>query len=124
LCPGARVPSCPPDLDAAAKKLTSAKNLPSSLCFRRFLDVALLTADIASPSSLISKRLTGPEQEFVLQERLHAVHRCVNGYKASLPYLYTSDPEYLAHAAADYKAAHEASLKGPYQGVKAPEGHH
>lgn len=112
------------DLDALYKKLTSSKSLPSALCFRRFLDVALLTADIANPSSLIAKRLSGPEQEFVLQERQHAVHRCVNGYQGTLPYLYTADPEYLAHAAADYKAAHEASLKGPFQGVKAPEGHH
>ncbi len=114
-------------MESLHERLLSTKYLSNVRCFRRFLDVNFVHHDMADSSSLISKRLTDAEKAAVLEERIAAVQRCVNGYQVDLPYLYKIDLDYVtkpSRFAADFQKASAASAAGPYQGVKASESHH
>jgi hypothetical protein len=107
----------------------AAAVLPTTRCFRRFLDLQLLDFDIADDKSFISKKLTPDEIAAVRNERALLLRMCTiasTKEEANTPYLYQLSTGAAAAAAIaarreEYRAA---SSHGPYEGVKASDGHH
>lgn len=119
-CP---LPAAAAALERIHEKLQKTEPaLATARCQGRYSDLALLDAAIADEKSLISKKLTKEEIAAVRQERADLLQMCLFRGPPTAAYLFApSTTADLAPLKAKYT---KESLAGPFEGVKAPSGHH
>lgn len=76
------------DKTTQQKLFANPWQLPSVRCRRRILDFEFLKADLADAKSLIAKKLTQEEKDWVLAERGALAWKCVHQEETNAPYLY------------------------------------
>jgi hypothetical protein len=111
-------------MDRVHEKIKAFVALPHKHCFSQYLDLQLLDLDISNPQSLISTKLTKEEVAAVRSERAFALARCINGGVSTLPQLYTLSARAEARSLPAFKENKASSAAGPFEGVKAADGHH